>query len=126
MTENTNQKTILVVDDTPMNITLLAGILKGSYKVKVAKDGDKALKIAHGDPSPDLVLLDVMMPGMDGYEVCRLLKADDATRNIPVIFVTGLTDDADQATGMQLGAVGYLGKPVEAEKVLEKVREVLG
>ncbi len=126
MNENTDQKTILVVDDTPMNITLLAGILKGTYKVKVAKDGEKALKIAHGTPSPDLVLLDVMMPGIDGYEVCSRLKADEATRDIPVIFVTGMTDEADQVRGIELGAVGYLNKPVEAGTVLEKIREVLG
>lgn len=110
-------KSVLVVDDEPINITLLAQILKGHYKVKVAKDGERALSICRSAP-PDLVLLDVMMPGIDGFEVCRQLKADAATADIPVVFVTGKSDPAEQADGMALGAAGYLAKPVDAAVVL--------
>ncbi len=120
-----DEKVILVVDDAPPNIAILAGILKDAYKVKVAKDGERALKIARAAP-PDLILLDVMMPGMDGYEVCSQLKADAATRDIPVVFVTGMTDGADEAKGLALGAVGYLTKPVDAGAVTTKVREIVG
>lgn len=77
--------TILVVDDTPDNLTLMSGLLKDLYKVKVANGGERALRIAAGESPPDLILLDIMMPEMDGYEVCRRLKADPATQDIPVI-----------------------------------------
>ena len=118
-------KSVLVVDDEPINITLLAQILKGRYKVKVAKDGERALKICHAAP-PDLVLLDVMMPGIDGFEVCRQLQADAATSDIPVVFVTGKADESEQAEGMALGAAGYLAKPVDAARVIEKLQALIG
>ena len=125
-TLSSDKKIILVVDDEPINITLLAGILKETYKVKMAKDGERAIKIAKTDPVPDLILLDVMMPGMDGYEVCQRLKDDDATRTIPVVFVTGLTDQEGQVRGRKVGAVGYLNKPVDAVAVLKMVEEIIG
>ena len=121
-----DKKVVLVVDDAPMNITMLAGILKDHYKVKVAKDGERALKIAGMEPVPDLVLLDVMMPGMDGYEVCRRLKSGENTRGIPVVFVTGMNDTADQEKSMEMGAAGHLTKPVDAETVTRVVRELIG
>ena len=125
MSDSSDKKVILVVDDEPMNITLLAGILKEHYKVKMAKDGERALKVASGTPAPDLILLDVMMPDVDGYEVCRRLKADASTRDIPVVFVTGLSDEADRARGLALGARGYLAKPVDAARVLGTLRDIL-
>ncbi len=87
-TNHPEPATILVVDDTPANLSLMTGLLRDDYKVKAAIDGEKALRIAQASPPPDLILLDIMMPGMDGYEVCRRLKADPATRDIPVIFLT--------------------------------------
>lgn len=126
MNDSTEKKSVLVVDDEAINISLLAQMLKGSYKVKVAKDGEKALKIAGTSPPPDLILLDVMMPGIDGFEVCRQLKAAPVTADIPVVFVTGKNDASEQAQGMALGALGYLSKPVDAAAVTEKLREILG
>ena len=126
ITPLSDKKIILVVDDEPINITLLAGILKETYKVKMAKDGERAIKIANTVPAPDLVLLDVMMPGMDGYEVLQRLKDDDATKAIPVIFVSGLNDEKEQAKGLEMGAGGYLGKPVDAAAVLKRVEEIIG
>src|SRR6185369_6754374 len=96
---------LLVVDDTPDNLTLMSSLLKHDYKVKVANSGEKALKIAGGDSPPDLILLDIMMPEMDGYEVCQRLKADPKTRDIPVIFLTALTLEDDEKHGFELGAV---------------------
>jgi putative two-component system response regulator len=114
--------TILVVDDTPDNIDLLSGILEADYRTKVATGGERALKIARGADRPDLILLDVMMPGMSGYEVCMALKADAATRDIPVIFVTAMSEVADEQQGFALGAVDYITKPVSAPIVLARVK----
>jgi putative two-component system response regulator len=119
------KKTILVVDDTPDNLSLMSGLLKDDYKVKVANNGEKALKIAAGSPQPDLILLDIMMPGMDGYEVCQHLKADPATRDIPVIFLTAKVEVEDEKKGLELGAVDYLTKPVSPPIVLARVRNHL-
>ncbi|MGL5509732.1 MAG: response regulator, partial [Microcoleaceae cyanobacterium] len=90
--EETTKKTILVVDDTPDNLTFISGLLKDDFLVKVANHGEKALAIAHSAHPPDLILLDILMPGMDGYQVCRQLKADQATRDIPIIFLTIKSD----------------------------------
>ncbi len=122
MLEETRECSVLVVDDTPENVDVLAGILKPNYRVKAALNGEKALKIARSPKPPQLILLDVMMPDMDGYEVCRQLKADDSTENIPVIFVTGKTESKEIAKGMELGAVDYITKPIDPAIVLEKVR----
>ena len=94
---DTIRPTVLVVDDTPANVTLMSGLLQQDYTVKAAINGEKALKIAFGEQPPDLILLDIMMPEMDGYEVCQRLKADPATRAIPVLFLTAMTQTEDEA-----------------------------
>jgi putative two-component system response regulator len=114
--------TVLVVDDTPDNLVLMSGLLKDLYKVKVAKDGQRALQIAESETPPDLVLLDIMMPGIDGYEVCRRLKASSRMREIPVIFLTALSETEDEALGLSLGAVDYITKPISAPIVLARVK----
>ena len=116
---------ILIVDDTPENVDVLAGILHEHYQIKIALNGPKALKIAQSNSAPALVLLDVMMPEMDGYEVCRQLQADERTRRIPVIFVTAKSEDEDEALGLALGAVDYITKPVSPAIVLARVRSQL-
>jgi adenylate cyclase len=113
---------ILVVDDTPENVDVLAGVLSPLYRVKVALNGEKALRIAESDDPPDLILLDVMMPEIDGYEVCRRLKANPSTRDIPVIFVTARTEEEDETRGFETGAVDYLTKPISPPVVLARVR----
>jgi putative two-component system response regulator len=114
--------TILVVDDAPENIDVLVGILKPSYQLKVARDGEMAIKIANIRPRPDLILLDVMMPGIDGYETCKRLKLDLVTRDIPIIFVTAKISVEDEARGLSLGAVDYIAKPVTPAIVMQRVR----
>ncbi|ARJ65418.1 two-component system response regulator [Magnetospirillum sp. ME-1] len=113
--------TILVVDDTPDNLKLMSGLLKDLYRVKIANSGEKALTIAAGEAPPDLILLDIMMPGLDGYEVCRRLKADRATRDIPVIFLTAMSASEDEEAGLKLGAVDYVTKPINPAVVLARV-----
>src|SRR5256885_14051058 len=104
-------KLILIVDDTPVNLGVISGALKDFYKTKVATNGERALALASANEKPDLILLDVMMPGMDGYEVCSRLKADPATCEIPVIFLTGQTGAEDETRGFDVGAVDYVHKP---------------
>lgn len=116
-----SKQTVLVVDDTPANIDTLVGILREQYQVKAATNGPKALELARGAQPPDLILLDIMMPDMDGYEVCRQLKASPKTRKIPVIFVTCLDDTDDETKGLELGAVDYLSKPVTPAIVRARV-----
>jgi adenylate cyclase len=116
---------ILIVDDTPENVDVLAGILREHYQIKVALNGPKAIKIAQSDSAPALILLDVMMPEMDGYEVCRHLQMNERTRRIPVIFVTAKAGDEDEAQGLGLGAVDYITKPVSPAIVLARVRTQL-
>jgi len=118
----TEKPTILVVDDTPDNLSLMSGLLKDDYKVKVANSGERALKIALSESPPDLILLDIMMPEMDGYEVCRHLKADIRTRDIPVIFLTAKTEVADETRGLELGAVDYITKPISPPIVLARIK----
>ncbi|HEY4161662.1 MAG TPA: two-component system response regulator [Dongiaceae bacterium] len=114
--------TILAVDDTPGNLSLITGLLKGSYHVKVANSGEKALRVVHSDMPPDLVLLDIMMPEMDGYEVCRRLKADARTRHIPVIFLTAMSKSEDERLGLEVGAVDYITKPISPPILLARVK----
>ena len=116
------QKLILIVDDTPVNIGVISGALKDSYKTKVATNGEKALALASAEEKPDLILLDIMMPGMDGYEVCSRLKADPATSEIPVIFLTGQTSAEDETRGFEVGAVDYVHKPFSPAVVNARVR----
>jgi serine phosphatase RsbU (regulator of sigma subunit) len=116
------QKLILIVDDTPTNIGVISGALKDSYKTKIATNGPKALALACAEEKPDLILLDVMMPEMDGYEVCTRLKADPSTREIPVIFLTGQTSAEDETHGFEVGAVDYVHKPFSPAVVKARVR----
>ena len=118
--KSTEKPTILVVDDTPENLLLINDLLRKSYKVKVASNGERALSIAQANPQPDLILLDIMMPGMDGYEACQLLKSDPVTRDIPVVFLTAQTDEYQK--GLKLGAVGYLTKPVKSSLLMEVLK----
>ena len=120
MNELAKQQTILIVDDAKENISVLAELLRPDFKIRAATNGEKALEIAFSDNPPDLILLDVIMPGMDGYEVCRKLKEKTNTQNIPVIFVTGKTDEEDQVKGFNIGAVDYITKPFSA--IIVKVR----
>nr|WP_315466875.1 two-component system response regulator [uncultured Undibacterium sp.] len=115
------KQVILIVDDTPDNITLLSALLKDKYRIKIATNGLKALHIASIEPSPDLILLDVMMPEMDGYETCRRLKDNPQTHQIPVIFLTAKSQVSDEEMGLRLGAVDYISKPVSPPIVLARV-----
>ncbi len=124
MNKEDKKHTVLVVDDTVENIDILNCILGKDFKVKVALNGEKALKIVQKKP-PDIILLDVMMPDMDGYEVCRLLKTDSATKEIPVVFVTAHQDEEERSKGLKLGAVDYLTKPVDPVIVMEKINTYL-
>ena len=134
MKEGDQRKTVLLVDDAPANIQVVTSILKDIYKIRVATNGAKALVLAKDTPLPDLVLLDVMMPQMDGYEVCTRLKADPETQDIPVIFLTGQTEIEDETKGFEVGAVDYIHKPfspavvkarVHTHLVLRGIREQL-
>lgn len=114
--------TVLVVDDTPTNIQVLFDLLDAAgYRVAIAKSGEIALQRIQRH-LPDLILLDVMMPGMDGFEVCRRLKADPQTRDVPVLFMTALTDTVNKVQGLQLGAVDYLTKPIQHEEVMARIQ----
>lgn len=116
------KQSILVVDDTPENITLLSELLSKEYRIRVATSGEKALKIAYSDEPPDLILLDIMMPGMSGLETCRRLKANPDRRRIPVIFVTAMSSIEDEELGLELGAVDYITKPISPPIVKARVR----
>ncbi len=134
MSEVDERKTVLVVDDAPANIQIVNSILKDIYKIRIATSGAKALELVKITPPPDLVLLDVMMPEIDGYEVCTRLKLDPETRDIPVIFLTGQTEVEDETKGFDVGAVDYIHKPfspavvkarVQTHLVLRGIREQL-
>lgn len=124
-TKTDKEATILVVDDISDNLDLLVEILKPHYKVKAANNGQRALHIANSDKPPDLILLDVMMPVMNGLEVCEKLKTNEATRDIPVIFVTAMGESSDEEKGLALGAVDYITKPISAPIVLARVKNHL-
>lgn len=119
--EYANKPTVLVVDDTPDNLSLMSGLLKDTCRLKVANNGRKALQIARSDPPPDLILLDIMMPEMSGHEVCAELKADPATSDIPIIFLTALIDMEEEEKGLRMGAVDYITKPISPPVVLARV-----
>jgi len=110
---------VLVVDDAAENLELMSELLRDKYRVKIANGGPAALRISRGQPAPDLMLLDIMMPDMDGYEVCRQLKADPATANIPVIFLTALSGIEDEQKGFRLGAVDYITEAGSAPPLLQ-------
>jgi len=117
-----SDKTILVVDDTGENLTVIGGLLQPFFRVRVANSGMRALKVARSDPRPDLILLDVMMPEMDGYAVLAELRQDPYTRDIPVMFVTAMDGDQDEEYGLSLGAVDYITKPIRPAILLARVR----
>lgn len=110
-------KTLLLVDDEPSNLKVLNETLRAEYKTKIATNGEKALAIAQRDPKPDLILLDIMMPGMDGFEVCEALKENEETRDIPVIFLSGKDNPADRSKGLALGAMDFIQKPIDVSLV---------
>ncbi|GAA6135825.1 two-component system response regulator [Oceaniserpentilla sp. 4NH20-0058] len=120
--DNAKKINLLVVDDTPENIDILSGVLRKEYKVKAALNGMKALSIASQEPKPDLILLDIMMPDMDGYQVCEALKANPFTSHIPVIFITAKSEEKDEELGLKLGAVDYITKPITPAIVLARVK----
>lgn len=119
---NIEESTILVVDDKPTNLDVLFNVFENTqYDVLFTSDGETCLKIAQ-EEQPNLILLDVMMPGLNGFETCRRLKAQDLTRRIPVIFMTALSDTVDKVTGFDVGAVDYITKPIQPEEVLARVK----
>lgn len=120
-----NPSTILVVDDTPDNLMLMADLLKDRYRVKAANSGEKALHILQGDPLPDLILLDVMMPGLSGYDVAEQLQRDKRTQHIPIIFLTAMAATEDELHGLELGAADYITKPISPPIVLARVETQL-
>jgi class 3 adenylate cyclase len=113
--------TVLIVDDVPANVALLAHALGGSYRTRVATSGERALRLCASGPLPDLVLLDVMMPDLDGFEVCRRLRADPRTADVPVILVTARAQPSDEAEGFEAGAVDYVTKPISPLVVRKRV-----
>ena len=117
-----NKPTILLVDDTPANLAMMSELLAPLYSVKVANNGEKALFIATSGTPPDLVLLDIMMPGMDGFEVCRRLKSDARTQHVPVIFLTAMSRAEEERTGFEIGAVDYITKPISEPIVMARVQ----
>jgi diguanylate cyclase (GGDEF)-like protein len=122
MSDAVERATLLIVDDTPVNIRILGQALREDYQVRVATSGADALRIAAYEDPPDLILLDVLMPEMDGYEVCRRLKAEAHTRRIPVIFVTAKDAVDDETFGLELGAVDYITKPFSMAIVKARIR----
>jgi len=124
VTEQTEKLVVLAVDDTPENLDVVKGLLSSRFVVKAAVNGMMALKIAEKKP-PDLILLDIRMPQMYGYEVCRRLKANDTTTAIPVIFLTGESDAASEADALEAGAAGYVTKPIDPDALLAKINACL-
>src|SRR5271168_5343832 len=122
MSSDADKQVILLVDDTPANIHIAQAILRDEFRIRVATSGVKALELVKTEPMPALVLLDIEMPGMDGYEVCNRLKADPQTRDIPVIFLTGKTESEDETRGFEVGAVDYVHKPFSPMVVKARVR----
>ena len=117
--------TVLVVDDTPDNLMLLADLLSDRYRVKAANSGDAALRVLQNSPLPDLILLDIMMPGLSGHEVARQLQQDPRTRAIPIIFLTAMASMENEIQGLELGAVDYITKPISPPLVLARVQTQL-
>jgi putative two-component system response regulator len=117
-----NTQTILAIDDSPENLAVLSGLLQPFYRIRVANSGAKALRIAKTEPYPDLILLDVMMPELDGYQVLEQLHADPVTRDIPVIFVTAMDSAESELHGLEMGAVDYITKPIVPPIVISRVR----
>jgi sigma-B regulation protein RsbU (phosphoserine phosphatase) len=134
MSNAADKKLVLIVDDAPENLQVVRSILKDDFKIRVATSGAKALEVVKGKPQPDLILLDVTMPEMDGYEVCAILKSTPESKDIPVIFLTGKTEAHDETKGFEVGAVDYIHKPfspavvkarVHTHLILRESRELL-
>ena len=123
--ERPEKKMLLIVDDVLDNLALMTGLLKDRYKVKVANSGAKALRLVREGVPPDLILLDIMMPGLSGYDVCQALKADPATRHIPIIFLTALSSAEDERKGLEMGGADYITKPISPPIVLARVKTQL-
>ena len=121
MKQSADQKLVLIVDDTPTNVGVISGVLKDAFRTKVATNGEKALVLAAAADKPDLILLDVMMPGMDGFEVCRRLKADPATASLPVILLTARDDMEARVEGMNELVAEFLAKPVASRRISSSI-----
>jgi len=121
----THKQTILIVDDLRTNALALARILKNDWNIQTAPDGPTALQMAGSDSAPDMILLDINMPGMDGYEVCRQLKESEKTRDIPVVFITAMDSQEDEAYGLELGAMDYILKPINAPIIKARIKNHL-
>lgn len=122
MSNKTKEQVILIVDDMPENLQLLVSILRPDYRISVASNGEKALEIVRSDSPPDLVLLDIMMPGVDGYEVCKQLKADPKTKDIPIIFLTAKDDPEAETRGFEMGALDFIKKPFSTPIIKSRIR----
>ena len=120
------EKTILIVDDTPENIDILVELLEG-YELQIAMSGEDALELFEDEDEdfPDLVLLDIMMPGINGYEVCKTLKEGEKTKNIPIVFLSAMTDEASRVKGLELGGVDFVTKPFVPNKLLASVEKFI-
>ncbi len=114
--------TILIVDDTPTNLALMVELLRPEYRIKVAINGEKAVELALGGNPPDLILLDIMMPGLNGYDVCQRIKAEPHTRNVPIIFISAMGETEDETRGLELGGVDYVTKPINPAIVKARIR----
>lgn len=123
--EGDRRSRVLIVDDAPENLRILGEALKEKYVIMFARNGESALRLSNADPRPDIILLDVIMPGLDGYEVCRLLKENPETHDIPVLFVTAQNDEVEEARGLSLGAVDYISKPFRSTLVKTRVANQL-
>ena len=117
--------TVLVIDDSPEILGIINALLKDDYRLKAANGGEKGLRLAASEPKPDIILLDIMMPDLSGHEVCRRLKADRATRDIPVIFLTAMNNEADEEAGFALGAVDYIAKPISGPILRARIKTQL-
>jgi len=124
-TLESNRPTILVVDDTPDNLMLLSQLFKDEYRVRIAHTGEKALAICQSDNPPELVLLDIMMPGMDGFEVAGLMRQHPTSKNIPVIFITAMTGEEARHKGLELGAIDFINKPIDPDVLKPRVRNFM-
>lgn len=117
-------KTVLIVDDTETNIDILIAILDETYEISVALDGESTLVYLEED-LPDCILLDVQMPGIDGFEVCKRIKSRERTKNIPVIFISATTDENKKEEGLTLGALSFISKPINPDEVLSAIKRAL-
>jgi diguanylate cyclase (GGDEF)-like protein len=118
-------QTILIVDDEPINIKALQAVLGDEHLLAFANSGEEALEMAKDDPQPDLILMDIVMPGLDGFEVCSLLKKDEKTRHIPIVFLTAKWETSEETKGLEMGAVDYIRKPFSAPIIRARIRNHL-